>query len=82
MTTAERTIETKVPAQLDRLPWSRFHWMVIVGLGTIGGIAEILFGVDAEGKTLESIAAPLSAAKSRISGTEAGSGQEPPAAIV
>src|SRR3954462_14963335 len=29
------TIETRVPARLDRLPWSRFHWMVIVGLGTV-----------------------------------------------
>ncbi|HKQ17889.1 MAG TPA: MFS transporter, partial [Solirubrobacterales bacterium] len=29
------TVETKVPARLDRLPWARFHWMVIVGLGTV-----------------------------------------------
>jgi MFS family permease len=29
------TIETKVPARLDRLPWSKFHWMVIIGLGTV-----------------------------------------------
>ena len=28
-------VETKVPARLDRLPWARFHWMVIVGLGTV-----------------------------------------------
>ncbi len=49
----------------------------------IGGIAEIFFGVDAEGKTLESIAAPLSAAKDRVkAGAEVDSGQEPPAAIV
>jgi len=31
----EETIETKVPARLDRLPWSRFHWMVVIGLGTV-----------------------------------------------
>ncbi len=30
-----RTIRTKIPARLDRLPWSRFHWMVIIGLGTV-----------------------------------------------
>jgi MFS family permease len=49
----------------------------------VGGIAEIFFGVNAEGKTLESIAEPLSAAKRRVkSKTEAKSGQEPPAAIV
>jgi MFS family permease len=28
-------IETKVPARLDRLPWSKFHWLVIIGLGTV-----------------------------------------------
>lgn len=26
------TVETEVPARLDRLPWSRFHWMVVIGL--------------------------------------------------
>ncbi|HEX3735847.1 MAG TPA: MFS transporter [Solirubrobacterales bacterium] len=31
----ESTIETKVPSRLDRLPWSRFHWMVVIGLGTV-----------------------------------------------
>ena len=30
-----RTIETRVPARLDRLPWSRFHWLVVIGLGTV-----------------------------------------------
>jgi MFS family permease len=30
-----RTIETKIPARIDRLPWARFHWMVVVGLGTV-----------------------------------------------
>jgi MFS family permease len=29
------TVETNVPARLDRLPWSRFHWMVVIGLGTV-----------------------------------------------
>src|SRR6478752_954166 len=31
----ERTIETQIPARLDRLPWSRFHWMIVIGLGTV-----------------------------------------------
>jgi MFS family permease len=31
----ERTIRTKIPARLDRLPWSRFHWRVVIGLGTV-----------------------------------------------
>ena len=29
------TIETDIPARLDRLPWSAFHWKVIIGLGTV-----------------------------------------------
>ena len=29
------TVETQVPARLDRLPWARFHWMVVIGLGTV-----------------------------------------------
>jgi MFS family permease len=29
------TIKTDIPARLDRLPWSRFHWRVIIGLGTV-----------------------------------------------
>ena len=28
-------IETRIPARLDRLPWSRFHWLVVIGLGTV-----------------------------------------------
>jgi MFS family permease len=34
--------ETDVPARLDRLPWSRFHWLVIGALG----IAWILDGLE------------------------------------
>ncbi|MET9413240.1 MFS transporter [Streptomyces klenkii] len=26
---------TAVPARLDRLPWSRWHWTVVIGLGTV-----------------------------------------------
>jgi hypothetical protein len=29
------TITTDIPARLDRLPWARFHWLVVVGLGTV-----------------------------------------------
>lgn len=34
--------ETNIPARLDRLPWSRFHWLVIFALGT----AWILDGLE------------------------------------
>jgi MFS family permease len=28
-------ITTDIPARLDRLPWSRWHWLVVVGLGAV-----------------------------------------------
>ncbi len=31
----ERIIDTNIPARLDRLPWSRWHWKILVGLGTV-----------------------------------------------
>ncbi len=39
---ATHAYETDVPARLDRLPWARFHWLVICGLG----IAWILDGIE------------------------------------
>jgi hypothetical protein len=30
-----RVIETRIPARLDRLPWTNWHWLVLVGLGTV-----------------------------------------------
>src|SRR3954463_13273714 len=42
-----RTIETQIPARMDRLPWSRWHWMVITGLGTVwilDGLAVTIVG--------------------------------------
>ncbi|MFO1113756.1 MAG: MFS transporter [Rhodospirillales bacterium] len=35
-------IETDIPARLDRLPWSRFHWLVVLALG----ITWILDGLE------------------------------------
>ncbi|MFF6800650.1 MFS transporter [Streptomyces sp. NPDC012616] len=31
----DRTITTDIPARLDRLPWSRWHWTIVFGLGTV-----------------------------------------------
>src|SRR5215212_5050989 len=42
-----RTIETQIPARMDRLPWSRWHWMVVIGLGTVwilDGLAVTIVG--------------------------------------
>jgi MFS family permease len=32
---ARDTIETDVPARLDRLPWSSWHWLVVAALGFV-----------------------------------------------
>lgn len=37
-----RVIETHIPQRMDRLPWSRFHWLVIMSLG----ITWILDGLE------------------------------------
>ena len=39
---AESSYETDIPARLDRLPWHRFHWLVIAALG----ITWILDGLE------------------------------------
>jgi MFS family permease len=39
---APEIFETTIPARLDRLPWSRFHWLLVVGLG----ITWILDGLE------------------------------------
>ncbi|HUB15603.1 MAG TPA: MFS transporter [Acetobacteraceae bacterium] len=39
---AASTFTTDIPARLDRLPWGRFHWLVIIALG----IAWILDGLE------------------------------------
>jgi hypothetical protein len=33
--TSERPgiVKSLVPARMDRLPWTRFHWLIVVGLG-------------------------------------------------
>lgn len=36
------TIRTNIPARLDRLPWSRFHWLVVLALG----VTWILDGLE------------------------------------
>ncbi|MGH8636380.1 MAG: MFS transporter, partial [Burkholderiales bacterium] len=50
MRSAERRLEpfsTDIPARLDRLPWSRFHWLVVLALGAswaIDGLEVTLKG--------------------------------------
>ena len=39
---ADQSFETDIPARLDRLPWHRFHWLVITALG----VTWILDGLE------------------------------------
>jgi MFS family permease len=48
------TFETTVPARLDRLPWSRFHWLVVGALGVtwiLDGLEVTLVGALSPGIT-------------------------------
>ena len=39
---AAKPVRSLVPARLDRLPWARFHWLIVVGLG----VSWILDGLE------------------------------------
>jgi MFS family permease len=40
---AEQAVETDIPARLDRLPWGRFHWLLVTALG----VTWVLDGLEA-----------------------------------
>src|SRR5579884_3982595 len=48
-----RSVRSLVPARMDRLPWTHFHWLVVVGLG----VSWILDGLEIQIVSL--IAGPL-----------------------
>jgi MFS family permease len=50
--TAPKTVRSLVPARMDRLPWTRFHWLVVCGLG----VSWILDGLEIQ---LVSLIAPI-----------------------
>src|SRR6476659_8641178 len=42
-----RMVETSIPARLDRLPWSSWHWRVVIALGVtwlLDGLEVMLSG--------------------------------------
>jgi MFS family permease len=66
------TIETDIPARLDRLPWSRFHLLIVVALGItwvldglevtiVGSIGPMLQDKRALGLTAQDVGALASA---------------------
>jgi MFS family permease len=40
--TQPASVRSLVPARLDRLPWTRFHWLIVIGLG----VSWILDGLE------------------------------------
>ena len=34
-TNRPKVVETDIPARMDRLPWSRWHWLVVASLGAV-----------------------------------------------
>ena len=58
-------IESDIPARLDRLPWGRFHWLVVVALG----ITWVLDGLEV---TLAGTLAPAIKESLRLTTPEVG----------
>jgi MFS family permease/CBS domain-containing protein len=67
-----RTIETAIPARMDRLPWSKFHWLVVIGLGTVwilDGLQVTIVGAISPTLTKEGSGLELSAAQVGAAGS-------------
>jgi MFS family permease/CBS domain-containing protein len=67
-----RTIETQIPARMDRLPWSKFHWRVVIGLGTVwilDGLSVTIIGNISPTLTKEGSGLELSAAQIGLAGS-------------
>jgi MFS family permease len=58
MSQSANWIETDIPARLDRLPWSRWHWLIVIGLG----ITWLLDGLEVTlaGSLVGMLRSPLS----------------------
>jgi MFS family permease len=67
----ERTIRTQIPARMDRLPWSQWHWLVITGLGAVwilDGLEVTIVGAIAS-RLQDKQALGLSASQVGVAGT-------------
>ena len=65
-------VETDIPARMDRLPWSRWHWMIVFALGitwvldglevtVVGSIASVLQNKQALGLSAFAVSTAASA---------------------
>src|ERR1700761_1270893 len=62
---ARNIIRTNIPARIDRIPWSRFHNRVVIGLGTVwilDGLQVTIVGAVAAGLSERASGIRLSAA--------------------
>jgi MFS family permease len=65
------TVRTRIPARMDRLPWSQWHWLVIVGLGAVwilDGLEVTIVGAIAS-RLQDKQALGLSASQVGVAGT-------------
>ena len=65
------TIKTDVPARLDRLPWARWHWLVVIGLGTVwilDGLEVTIVGSMSDALKPESTGLGMSSADIGLAG--------------
>lgn len=53
------SVRSLVPARMDRLPWTRFHWLIVVGLG----VSWILDGLEIQ---IVSLVSPILADPSTL----------------
>lgn len=62
-------IKTDIPARLDRLPWSRWHWIIPIGLGTVwilDGLEVTIVG--SVGARLSVLGSGISITKGEVAG--------------
>src|SRR6187200_1698658 len=65
------TITTDIPARMDRLPWARWHWLVVIGLGTVwilDGLEVTIVGSMSEALKPEDTGLGLSSADIGMAG--------------
>ncbi len=64
-------ITTDIPARMDRLPWARWHWLVVIGLGTVwilDGLEVTIVGSMSEALKPESTGLGMSSYQVGVAG--------------
>ncbi len=64
-------ITTDIPARMDRLPWAKWHWLVVIGLGTVwilDGLEVTIVGSMSEALKPESTGLGMSSYQVGVAG--------------